>query len=333
MTDQTDIASAPRVGRIGSPPAGGQVIVVAGRSGAGRSSALAALEDIGFETVDTPPLAFVPGIVREMLEGGQSAIAIGVGAKTLGLTSKGVSEILARLRALSGDVTLGLPTFDVAMVYLDCADEILRRRYTETRRRHPLAPGGSVDEGIAQDAAKSAPLKAHADLSIDTSNMTGKDLKRALQARFERSAAGVGMSIMAMSFSYKIDVPQEADMVFDCRFLRNPHYEETLRQFDGRDPRVAQYVAEDPLYERFFAQVLDLAKMLFPAFQAEGKSYLTVAFGCTGGKHRSVALAEAFADGMRADGWRIRVRHRDRPVRAGDEMDGATPSKEQTSAA
>ncbi|MCI4662543.1 MAG: RNase adapter RapZ [Neomegalonema sp.] len=311
-----------------------RVILVTGRSGAGRSTALAAFEDFGFETVDRPPVTFIPEIATELACAGNRAIAIGMDASTVGFSIGGIEGAIARLKGLSGSG--GRPAMQVEILFLDGDDEALRRRYTETRRRHPMAPEDSIETGLERDRREVLPLRDLASAVINTSALSPHDLKRELRQRFAEADAP-GMAITCMSFSYKKGVPDQADMVLDCRFLRNPHYEPNLRPFTGREPAVAEFVAADPLFAPFFDRVLDLAQFLLPAFIAEGKSYLTIAFGCTGGKHRSVAMAEAVARQLNTLGWSVRVRHREQQDAAQNETgispDPTDPAKGRTNAA
>lgn len=289
----------------------GRIVIVAGLAGAGRSTALNALEDIGFETVDTPPMTLAPVIVETLRRRGDPAepsagrqpIALGFGGRMPELTDALFDDTLERLRRLAGPG-------GATVLFLDCADQVLIRRYTETRRRHPLAPHGGVEEGLIRDRAQTAPFRAAADLMIDTSQLTWAELRREVAERFSADASALTVSVL--SFSYKRGLPPEADVVFDCRFLSNPHYQDALRPLDGRDAPVAAFVAEDPGYAPFMAHVTAMAEDLLPAFQREGKSYLTIAFGCTGGKHRSVAVAEAFTSHLRNLGRRINLKHRER---------------------
>lgn len=279
------------------------LVVVTGRSGAGRTTAMAVLEDLGFERVDRPPLNMVATMARELIAVGRAKVVIGVDARTAGFSA---SAFQALRRALS---TLGVARFTV--LYLDGSDEALRRRYTETRRRHPLSPLGAIDEGLARDREFMGPIRDLADVVIDTSALVPNELKRAVVERIAPNSA-LPMTIEIVSFAYKNGLPPEADLVFDCRFLKNPHYEPSLREKDGRDPDVAAYVASDPLFPAFCDQVVAHARLLLPAYEAAGKSYLTLAFGCTGGKHRSVALAERLASELRTQERSVRLRHRER---------------------
>lgn len=279
-----------------------KIVVVTGRSGAGRTTAINALEDLGFETIDTPPLDFVPAMAARMASEGPRRLAIGVDARTAGFSREAVAEMLRALHKIEGA--------RIAMLFLDGSDDALRKRYMATRRRHPLAPNDTVDAGLERDRARMLPLRELADLVVDTSTLTPRDLRRVVQQRFGEDDAP-GLTIAITSFSYRNGLPPDADLVFDCRFLRNPFYDEKLRSQDGRDPAVAQHVAEDPRFPAFLEKVVGLTAFLLPAFAAEGKSYLTIAFGCTGGRHRSVAMAEATARELRALGWRLALRHRE----------------------
>ncbi|MEO1328728.1 MAG: RNase adapter RapZ [Pseudomonadota bacterium] len=307
----SDPQSDPAEIAAGAPPAAAEtcgrtaeVAVLTGRCGAGRSTAINALEDLGFETVDRPPLSFAPAIAGRVAGAGRR-VALGFDAKTDGFSPQAFRDLLDALRRPSEGSERRLLS-----VFLDCEDDALRRRYVETRRRHPMAPMGSIDEGLAADRQATDPLREAADMVIDTSRMTPGELRRAIEARFA-DAGSPGLSLTVLSFSYKHGLPPEADLVVDCRFLRNPHYDADLRPRDGRDAEVARYVASDPLYGPFLEQQLQQADLLLPAFQREGKSYVTVAFGCTGGRHRSVAVAEEYARSLAGRGWRPLVRHRE----------------------
>jgi UPF0042 nucleotide-binding protein len=196
----------------------------------------------------------------------------------------------------------------VELVYLDADAGVLLRRYSETRRRHPLAPAETAQQGIDRELDLLAPVRARAGLLIDTSTLTPHDLKAEL-ARWFDPDAGQRLVVMLHSFSYKRGIPRGADMVFDCRFLSNPYWQADLRALDGRSDAVTTYIAQDDRYAPFLEKVNDIVAFLLPAYAAEGKSYLSVGFGCTGGQHRSVAVAEAAAGALTATGWQVSVRH------------------------
>jgi UPF0042 nucleotide-binding protein len=291
------------------------VTIVTGMSGAGRSTALRALEDLGWETVDNLPLALIPrfGDLRPALD---RPLALGVDARTRGFSAEAVIDAVAALREASALA----PT----LLFLDASDEALIDRYTETRRRHPMAPGEDVALGVEREREALSALRDRADLVLDTSGMSPHDLKAQIRERLAHGGAH-GLSVSIQSFSYKRGAPREADMVIDCRFLRNPHWDPDLRPLDGRDPRVDAHVAADPLFEAFFTRLSELAVMLLPAYKAEGKAYFGIGLGCTGGRHRSVALAERLARRLAAEGWRVNVRHRElegRPPRGGEAAGG-----------
>lgn len=276
------------------------VVLVTGASGAGRSTAINALEDLGFEAIDNLPLS----LVERLLDGpARSApLALGIDVRNRDFST---DAMVALLDQLAAD-----PAIDVELLYLDCHPDVLIRRYSETRRRHPLAPSESPDIGIAREMELLVPVRARADRLIETSELTVHDLKAEIGEKFGTSASE-RLSISVESFSFKRGLPRGADMVLDVRFLANPHWEESLRALDGRTAAVQAFVARDPRFEDFFARVLDLTQSLLPAFREEGKTSLTLAFGCTGGQHRSVALAEKTAKALAAAGWQVSTRHRE----------------------
>jgi UPF0042 nucleotide-binding protein len=278
------------------------VVLVTGLSGAGKASILRTLEDLGYETVDNPPLT----ILEELVGDGDTPIAIGVDARSRGFEAADVLHALERLR-LRADIA-------ATLVFATAEETVLLRRYSETRRRHPLAPGGPfgnrVGEGIAREAALLAPLMEAADLLVDTSELPLPDLRRLIERRF-RAVGAAGLDIAILSFAYPKGLPREADLVFDVRFLRNPHYDPVLKPMTGRDLPVAEFVAADPVFGPFWARMTGLLDLLLPRYVAEGKKYLTVALGCTGGRHRSVLVAERLAAHLGAQGWRAEVIHRE----------------------
>jgi UPF0042 nucleotide-binding protein len=278
------------------------VVLVTGLSGAGKASILRTLEDLGFETVDNPPLP----ILEELVGDGTGPIAIGVDARSRGFDAAAVRHAIDRLR-LRADI-------QVTLVFATAEDAVLLRRFSETRRRHPLAPGGPMGSrvavGIAQEAALLAPLRDAADLVVDTSDLPLPDLRGLIERRF-RPAGAAGLDITVISFGYPKGLPREAELVFDMRFLRNPHYDPALRPMTGKDAPVAAFVEADPDFAPFWARMTGLLDLLLPRYVAEGKKYLTIAVGCTGGKHRSVLVAERLAAHLVAGGWRSDVIHRD----------------------
>ncbi len=278
------------------------VVLVTGLSGAGKSSILRTLEDLGYETVDNPPLATLEELVGDAV----TPIAIGVDARSRGFDAADVALVVQRLR-LRADIA-------ATLVFATADEPVLLRRSSETRRRHPLAPGGElgsrVSEGIAREAALLAPLLEEADLLVDTSDLPLPDLRRLVERRF-RTEGGLGLSVAIISFAYPKGLPREADLVFDMRFLRNPHYDPALRPLTGRDGAIARFVEGDPDFLPFWGRMTGLLDPLLPRYAAEGKKYLTVAIGCTGGRHRSVLVAERLAAHLSSQGWRVDLIHRE----------------------
>ncbi len=281
----------------------GQIVLVTGMSGAGRTTALKALEDLGFEAVDNLPVALLGSLVRpgDRLE---RDLAIGIDCRTRAFDPPDLIKRIAARRANTRP--------EPKLLFLDCEDEILRRRFNETRRRHPLALDRPVTDGIAHERRVMAGLREHADLVIDTSQLSAGDLRRLIAGYFT-TANERRLTLSVLSFAYRGGLPREADLVFDVRFLANPHYVDELRPRDGRDPEVRAYVEGDPGYHLFLERLEGLLLPLLPSYQREGRSYLTIAFGCTGGRHRSIVVAEAFAARLREAGWTVLVRHRDTP--------------------
>ena len=278
----------------------GRIILVTGMSGAGRTSTLHVFEDIGFEAIDNLPLSLLSDLVR----GGASsrALAIGVDIRTRDFADDAFARELERLR----DATDG----PVTTIFLDCDDDILIKRYTETRRRHPLANEKPLADGIELERRLLDSVRNGADLVVDTSQSSPWHLKRQLTSRFAcDDAAGLGICIT--SFSFRRGLPREADLVFDVRFLRNPHYQLSLRPLTGRDSRVGNYIGEDGDFVTFMENLKGMLDLLLPRFEAEGKSYLTIAIGCTGGRHRSVFVAEILKDWMEPRYPRVQLHHRD----------------------
>ena len=289
------------------------VVLVTGLSGGGKASVLRALEDLGYEAVDNPPLH----MLEEMVTRSDRKLAIGVDARTRGFDADLVLATLDRLRAN--------PLLRPELVYA-CADETtLLRRFTETRRRHPLAPQGLVGEGIAREEVLTAPLRRGADLVIDTSELPLASLRRLIERQFGtgEDADESRLVVSLISFAYKSGLPREADLVFDARFLANPHYDPILQSRTGLDPEVGAYIQADPDFQTFFDKLTELINMLLPRFVQEGKKYATITIGCTGGRHRSVYLVEklashlasriaaAQAPGGDSLGWRLHVTHRE----------------------
>jgi UPF0042 nucleotide-binding protein len=277
----------------------GRLLVVTGMSGAGRSTALKAFEDMGYEAVDNLPLSLLPNLLNAP---SPPPLAIGVDVRTRDF---GVNALPATLDSLVAEHDL-----DLKVVFLDCEDDRLVRRYTETRRRHPLAGDRPVLDGIHLERLRVSPLRDRADLVIDTTSLNPGDLKRLLLGHFGLGAAP-GITIFVTSFSYRHGLPRDADLVFDVRFLRNPHYVAALRPLTGRDAPIGAFIEADADFAPFFDRLCLLLAPLLPRYEREGKSYLTIAIGCTGGRHRSVYLAERLAAWLSEQGRTVGVSHRD----------------------
>ena len=277
------------------------VVIVTGMSGAGRSTALKALEDLGYEAVDNLPLSLLSSLLSPG-NGGGRALAIGVDARTRDF---GGAPFIEQLEALTTREDL-----HVRLLFLDCDSEVLQRRFSETRRRHPVTPDRRVTDGITGERRLLGPLRDRADEVIDTTDMAIGDLKRRLDSNYALDVAP-GLAIFIMSFAYRRGLPHEADLVFDARFLKNPHYEDELRALTGQDAPIGEFIDRDPDFAPYFGNLTRLLEPLLPRFSAEGKSYLTIAVGCTGGKHRSVYIAEKLKDWLTEQGERVIISHRD----------------------
>ncbi|MEA3061396.1 MAG: RNase adapter protein RapZ [Sphingomonadales bacterium] len=285
-----------------SPPK--RILLVTGLSGAGKSTALRTLEDLGWEVVDNLPLSLLEHLLSTPPgKGGprrRRPLAIGIDSRTRDFDAK---RIVDQIKALADD-----RDFPVETLFFDCAGSELLRRYSETRRRHPLAPDRPATDGIAAERELMAPMRRWADHVVDTTDTTPNALQQQLRDRFGTPADAPTLTVM--SFGFARGLPRNADIVFDMRFLRNPYWEDRLRDLTGDDQRVAAYMAEDQGYAavgRIEALLLDL----LPRYRAEGKSYVTVAFGCTGGRHRSVHVAARVAARLREAGFSPTLEHRD----------------------
>lgn len=287
-----------------------RLVLVTGPSGAGRSTAIKSLEDLGFEAIDNLPLGLVERLfVGEPLE---RPLALGLDARNRDFTPQALLDLLERLEAL-----------DPELLFLDCNREILQRRYSETRRRHPMAPSESAIVGIDREKEILTPIRDRADALIDTSELTVHGLRDALDRQFSVAGRGKFLAITLTSFSYKRGLPQGLDLVHDCRFLRNPYWEPSLREFDGRHPAVADYVSEDERFAPFLQKLNDFMGFLLPAYRDEGKAHLSVGFGCTGGQHRSVFVTEKLAEALAQQGWRVSIRHREMDLHEGRSVSGS----------
>jgi UPF0042 nucleotide-binding protein len=281
-----------------------RLVLVSGPSGAGRSTAVNALEDLGYEAIDNLPMRLVSHLVQGPAQ--LRPVALGLDVRNRDFNVAGLIELIDALRAD--------PRVEIELVYLDCAPAELARRYSLTRRRHPLDKITPID-GIAREIDLLAPVRARADQLIDTSDFTPHELTAEIRRWFTLEPAS-RMAVSVQSFSYRRGVPRGVDFIFDCRFLQNPHWVPELKDQDGRDPEVTAYVEADPRFGEFFDRVAALILFLLPASLEEGKAYLSIGFGCSGGQHRSVAVAEKLGKVIVQAGWPVSKRHRELERRA-----------------
>lgn len=281
-----------------------RILLVTGLSGAGRTTVLKTLEDLGWEAVDNLPLSLLDRLLSSPAPQGapdeERPLAIGTDSRTRGFDAKLILHRVARLREEQQQVDI---------LFLDAADAVLAQRFSATRRRHPLAIDRPAEDGIANERAMLEPLRDAAEHLIDTSDLTTNALQQEIRRRF--GAEAIEPTLVVSSFSYARGLPRDADLVLDMRFLRNPHWDEALRPGTGLDTNVSAYIAADPAYGAAFDQIESLLKLLLPRYEREGKSYITIAFGCTGGRHRSVHAAETIAKRLRAAGFSPTIAHRD----------------------
>jgi UPF0042 nucleotide-binding protein len=276
------------------------IVIITGMSGSGKSTAIRALEDSGFFCIDNLPVLLLPKLTELAGGGNIDRMALVVDVRE-GIFLKEAPRVLDEVRRAG---------HNLEVLFLDSGDDSLIRRFSETRRRHPLAPTGSVAEGIRAEREELKDLRELADQVIDSSALNVHDLKRMVQARFSPEPAA-GPSLSIMSFGYRHGVPPQADLVFDVRFLPNPYFVPELKGLTGKDPKVAAYVLERDETQQFLGKVEDLCRFLFPRYQKEGKAYLTVALGCTGGKHRSVAMADELVRRLSNQHPRVQLWDRD----------------------
>ena len=277
-----------------------RLILVSGPAGAGRTTAIRSLEDLGFEAIDNLPLDLVKSVLKP--KKASEKIAIGLDTRGRDFSVEGLLGLLKSLKSLEH--------VDFELFYLSCTMEVLLRRYSETRRRHPLADGKSPHEGIEQELILLEPIRHKADIFIETSELTPHDLKANIQKLFLKPGVNL-LSISLKSFSYKRGLPRGTDMTLDCRFLKNPHWQDELRDKTGLDSSVSEFVASDPKFSEFIERVTKLLLFLLPSFKEEGKSSVEIGFGCTGGIHRSVAVTETVAKKLAVSGWNVSIKHRE----------------------
>jgi RNase adapter protein RapZ len=279
------------------------LVIVTGMSGSGKLSALKAFEDLGYYAVDNLPLDLVPRfaeLVRGSKENGRAALVVDVRE---GMRLDDFPAILKKVRKV-------LPT---RVVFLEASDEALIRRFSETRRPHPLGRSNTVLRSIRAERKRLDPIRNVADIVLDTTKFNVHELRAHITSQFEREESDRNLTISSVSFGFKNGVPTDADLVFDVRFLPNPHFIPEFRKLTGKHPKVAKYVKQFPQTQEFLDKTADLLTFLLPHYIKEGKSYLTVAFGCTGGQHRSVFIAEEMKKRLVAEGYRTKTAHRDMP--------------------
>lgn len=293
-----------------------RVLLVTGLLGAGKTTALRVLEDLGWETIDNFPIRLLdrlidnPDAPRSEL---RAPLAIGFDARTRGFDPNKVIERVKKL--------VQRPDLELTTLFLDCSGAELERRYNETRRRHPMAQDLPVTTGIASERELLEPLRRWADMVISTTDFTSNDLQQAIRERFADNAPR-GTTVTVTSFGFSRGMPPIADLVFDMRFLDNPHWDPELRPLTGQDAPVGAHIARDPAWEDAFARIRDLVLTLLPRYAAQGKTYVNIAFGCTGGRHRSVFSAEQLAKSLMDKGFTPTVIHRNLGSRAADLVEG-----------
>lgn len=288
-----------------------RILLVTGMLGAGKSTALRELEDLGWESIDNFPIRLFDRLIGPGSEA--HPLAIGFDCRTRGFRPE---DIIERVKAYAANSRLAVTT-----LFLDCAGHELERRFNETRRRHYLAQDLPVATGIAAERELLSPLRRWADVLIDTTEFSSNDLQLAIREQFAQTAPRE-MTITVASFGFARGKPPTADLVFDMRYLDNPHWVPDLKELTGLDPAVGAHIEADPLFPTSFAKIRDLLVELLPRYAAQGKSYVTIAFGCTGGRHRSVYSAEKLAKALREAGFSPTVLHRNLATRAAEMVEG-----------
>ena len=297
-------------------PSRQRLLLVTGLLGAGKTTVLRVLEDLGWETIDNFPVRLLGRLLDSPDSGGgdlRAPLAIGFDSRTRGFDPV---KVIDRVKKLAERNDLEITT-----LFLDCSGQELERRYNETRRRHPLAQDLPVASGIAAEREAMEPLRRWADLVISTTNFTSNDLQQAVRERFAGDAPAE-MTVSITSFGFSRGTPPLADLVFDMRFLDNPHWDDALRQLTGKDAAVAAHIRKDPAFAEAFTRIRELIEMLLPRYRAQGKAYVNVAFGCTGGRHRSVFVAEEITKALTAAGYAPSLIHRNLTARAADLVEG-----------
>lgn len=294
-----------------------RILLITGMSGAGKTTALRVLEDLGWEAIDNFPVRLLERLIGEegdsAAHGIRAPLAIGFDTRTRGFDPADIIALVKEL-ALREDLV-------ISTLFLDCSGQELERRYNENRRRHPLADGKPVSTGIVAERELLAPLRRWADAVIATTNFSSNDLQQAVRDQFA-DAAPREMTVTVSSFGFARGMPPMADLLFDMRFLDNPHWDPELRELTGKDPAVGAHIRRDPAYDESFERIRDLLLLLLPRYEQQGKTYVNIAFGCTGGRHRSVFVAEEVAGALRAAGFSPTVLHRNLGARAAEMIEG-----------
>ncbi|MGV3730194.1 MAG: RNase adapter RapZ [Sphingopyxis sp.] len=301
-----------------APETDSRMLLVTGLSGAGKSTVLKVLEDLGWEVVDNLPLALLEALIDAPMNRAETGrpLAIGIDSRSRGFRPALLVRRIKELREGGGR--------DIQTLFLDCAGAELERRFSETRRRHPLAEDRPAADGIAREREMMEPLRRWAEHVVDTTNYTSNDLQQEVRQRFGDAGDGEP-ALNILSFGFARGLPRNADLVFDMRYLRNPHWDAKLKPGTGLDPEVAAYVIADPAYEDSVSQIERLILTLLPRYRAEGKSYVTIAFGCTGGRHRSVHVAARVTQTLRASGYEPVLTHRNLDSAPQDGLEGKPP--------
>jgi UPF0042 nucleotide-binding protein len=289
--------------RIRKPRDGAELVIITGMSGSGKASALKAFEDLGYYCVDNLPVELIPRFAELAVQSSETprtALVVDVREGTK----------LDRLPGILKSIKKMIPT---RVIYLEASDAALLRRFSETRRPHPFGKDEPVRSSLAAERRHLKPIRAIADLVIDTSKFNVHELRSHLTDSFQQKTTGKNILVSCVSFGFKHGVPEDADLVFDVRFLPNPHFVPEFRPLTGRHPRVAKYIHSFPQTREFISRISELLVYLLPHYIHEGKSYLTISFGCTGGQHRSVMIAEEVSKELRKSGYRVKAVHRDSP--------------------
>jgi UPF0042 nucleotide-binding protein len=281
-----------------------ELVIISGMSGAGKASALKTFEDLGYYCVDNLPVGLITKFAELVLDSVEIERAALVVDIREGARLDKLPQIIGSLRHL----------LKTTFIFLEADEEALLRRYSETRRPHPLGRNSSVRASLVSERRRLAPVKALADLVVDTTKFNVHELRAMLNERFQRGNRDKNILISCVSFGYREGVPEDSDLVFDVRFLPNPHFIPKFRPFTGRHPAVAKYIRSFPQTREFIRKISELLVYLIPHYIEEGKSYLTIAFGCTGGKHRSVMIAEDVQKRLAKAGYNVKVMHRDSPT-------------------